>query len=31
MKTITILLPDVEVAMLVEEQKKNKAFRSLQA
>ena len=30
MKTITIRLPDVEVAMLVEVQKVNKAFRDLQ-
>jgi len=30
MKTITIRLPDVEAAMLVEVQKKNKAFRDLQ-
>jgi hypothetical protein len=31
MKTITIRLPDVEAAMLVEVQKRNKAFRDLQA
>jgi len=31
MKTITIRLPDVEAAMLVEMQKRNKVFRSLQA
>jgi hypothetical protein len=31
MKTITILLPDVEAAMLVEVQKRNKDFRDLQA
>jgi len=30
MKTITIRLPDVEVAMLVEMQKRNKAFKDLQ-
>jgi hypothetical protein len=30
MKTITIRLPDVEAAMLVEVQKRNKAFRDLQ-
>jgi len=30
-KTITILLPDVEAAMLVEVQKKNRAYRDLQA
>ena len=30
MKTITIRLPDVEAAMLVEVQKKNKAFRDPQ-
>jgi hypothetical protein len=29
MKTITIRLPDVEAAMLVEVQKKNKEFRDL--
>ena len=29
MKTITIRLPDVEAAMLVEVQKKNKKFRDL--
>ena len=31
MKTITIRLPDVEAAMLLEVQKRNKAFRDLQA
>jgi hypothetical protein len=31
MKTITIRLPDVEAAMLVEVQKRNKAFRDLQS
>jgi len=31
MKTITIRLPDVEAAMLVEVQKVNKAYRDLQA
>jgi hypothetical protein len=31
MKTITIRLPDVEAAMLVEVQKRNKDFRDLQA
>jgi len=31
MKTITIRLPDVEAAMLVEVQKKNRAYRDLQA
>ena len=31
MKTIAIRLPDVEAAMLVEVQKRNKAFRDLQA
>ena len=31
MKTITICLPDVEAAMLVEVQKVNKAYRDLQA
>ena len=31
MKTITIRLPDVEAAMLVEVQKTNKAFRDLQS
>lgn len=30
MKTITIRLPDVEVAMLVEVQKQTKAFKDLQ-
>ena len=30
MKTIIIRLPDVEAAMLVEVQKKNKAFKDLQ-
>ena len=30
MKSITIRLPDVEAAMLVEVQKKNKAFKDLQ-
>ena len=30
MKTITIRLPDVEAAMLVEVQKSNKAFKDLQ-
>ena len=30
MKTITIRLPDVEAAMLVEVQKVNKAYRNLQ-
>ena len=30
MKTITIRLPDVEAAMLVEAQKMNKAFKDLQ-
>ncbi|MCP9877934.1 hypothetical protein [Cyanobium sp. A2C-AMD] len=30
MKTITIRLPDVEAAMLVEVQKVNKTFRDLQ-
>ena len=30
MKTITIRLPDVEAAMLVELQKVNKAYRDLQ-
>ena len=30
MKTITIRLPDVEAAMLVELQKSNKAYRDLQ-
>jgi len=29
-KTITIRLPDVEAAMLVEVQKKNRAYRDLQ-
>ena len=31
MKTITIRLPDVEAAMLVEVQKRNKAFKNLEA
>jgi len=31
MKTITIRLPDVEAAMLVEVQKQDKAFRDLQS
>jgi len=30
MKTITIRLSDVEVAMLIELQKRNKAFKDLQ-
>jgi hypothetical protein len=30
MKTITIRLPDVEAAMLVEVQKRNKDFRDIQ-
>jgi len=30
MKTITILLPDVEAAMLVEVQKVNRAYRDIQ-
>ena len=30
MKTITIRLPDVEAAMLIEVQKRNKAFKDLQ-
>ena len=30
MKAITIRLPDVEAAMLVEVQKRNKAFKDLQ-
>jgi len=30
MKTITLRLPDVEAAMLVEVQKRNKAFKDLQ-
>ena len=30
MKTVTIWLPDVEAAMLVEVQKRNKAFKDLQ-
>ena len=30
MKTITIRLPDVEAAMLLEVQKRNKDFRDLQ-
>ena len=31
MKTITIRLPDVEAAMLIEVQKVNKAYRDLQS
>ncbi len=31
MKTITIRLPDVEAAMLLEVQKTNRAYRDLQA
>ena len=31
MKTITIRLPDVEAAMLIEVQKRNKAYKDLQA
>ena len=31
MKTLTIRIPDVEAAMLVEVQKRNKSFRDLQA
>jgi hypothetical protein len=31
MKTITLRIPDVEAAMLVEVQKSNKSFRDLQA
>jgi len=31
MKTITIRLPDVEAAMLLEVQKSNRAFRDIQA
>ena len=31
MKTITIRLPDVEAAMLVEVQKSNKFYKELQA
>jgi hypothetical protein len=31
MKTITLRIPDVEAAMLVEVQKTNKSFRDLQA
>ena len=31
MKTITIRLPDVEAAMLVEVQKVNRAYRDLQS
>ena len=31
MKSITIRLPDVEAAMLVEVQKRNKAFRNIGA
>ena len=30
MKTITIRLPDVEAAMVIEVQKRNKAFKDLQ-
>ena len=30
MKTISIRLPDVEAAMLIELQKRNKAFKDLQ-
>ena len=30
MKTVTIRLPDVEAAMLVEVQKRNKSFRDLE-
>ena len=30
MKTITIRLPDVEAAMLIEVQKRNKVFKDLQ-
>ena len=30
MKTITIRLPDVEAAMLIEVQKRNNAFKDLQ-
>jgi hypothetical protein len=30
MKTITLRIPDVEAAMLVEVQKRNKSFRDLQ-
>ena len=30
MKTLTLRIPDVEAAMLVEVQKSNKAFRDLQ-
>jgi len=30
MKTITLRLPDVEAAMLVEVQKRNKGFKDLQ-
>ena len=30
MKTLTIRIPDVEAAMLVEGQKSNKSFRDLQ-
>ena len=30
MKTITIRLPDVEAAMLIEVQKRNKSFRDLE-
>lgn len=31
MKTITIYLPDVEATMLLEVQKRNKAFRGINA
>jgi hypothetical protein len=31
MKTLTLRIPDVEAAMLVEVQKSNKSFRDLQA
>jgi hypothetical protein len=31
MKTLTLRIPDVEAAMLVEVQKTNKSFRDLQA
>ena len=31
MKTISIRLPDVEAAMLVEVQKRNKSFKNLEA
>ena len=30
MKTLTLRIPDVEAAMLVEVQKRNKSFRDLQ-